>query len=410
MSSSEVNVENAESNKKLTPFKLAVILGSLGAFGPLSVDMYLPALPLVAEDFNTTQTTVQLSLTFFLFGIVAGQLLIGPISDSTGRKTPLLIGLVIYTIASLCCIFTTSVVLFIALRFIQGLSGASGMVLSRAILRDYFSGKELTKTFAMLALIQGAAPVLAPVLGGIVLLFAPWKGVFVFLTIVGLTMFFVVRFLLPESLEESKRTKGSVKKTLLTFRQLLFDRSFIGFAIAIGLLFSVMFAYISSSSFVLQNVYGLSAQMYSFIFAINGMGLVLFSQLTGRLVSRISEYKLLMTGILLNFAGTVTLLLLLIVKAEIYFIILPLFISVASFGMVNTTAQSLALQNQGKIAGSASALLGVCQYVFAGIVAPLAGLGANPAVSMGVAMVSCSIGGILVYIILIRTWIKKVQN
>lgn len=394
--------EQRNRNFNTKPLKLAAILGSLGAFAPLSIDMYLPALPLIAEELSTTQSSVQLSLTFFLFGLVVGQLLLGPISDAKGRRKPLLIGLALYTVSSLLCVFASSIEVFIGLRFIQGLTGASGIVLSRAILRDFFSGSKLTKVFAMLALIQGSAPVLAPVLGGIVLLFAPWKGVFLFLTIVGFVMFLIVLFLLPESLDESLRTKGSILQTFITFKQLLVDRSFIGFALAIAFMYAMMFAYISGSSFVLQNLYGVSAQVYSLIFAINGIGIVTCSQITGRLVGRFNEMKLLVTGILMSFIGTVTLLIMLIVEAPIYFILPPLFIAISSVGIVNTTGQSLALQNQGKIAGSASALLGVLQYILAGTIAPLTGLGSHPAISMGVVMVIGSIGAIVSYLLLIR--------
>lgn len=407
MNGSQGMIERNNKDINLNPLKLAAILGSLGAFAPLSVDMYLPALPIIAEDLSTTQSTVQLSLTFFLFGLVIGQLLLGPISDAKGRRKPLLIGLALYTVSSLLCVFATSIELFIALRFVQGLTGASGIVISRAILRDFFSGSQLTKVFAMLALIQGSAPVLAPVLGGIVLLFAPWKGMFVFLSLVGFVMFFVVLFRLPESLEESSRSKASIMQTFITYKQLLVDRSFIGIALAIAFMYAMMFAYISGSSFVLQNVYGISAQMYSMIFAINGIGIVTCSQITGRLVGRFSELKLLVVGIMMSFIGTAILLVMLILEAKIYFIIPPLFIAIASVGIVSTTGQSLALQNQGKIAGSASALLGVMQFILAGIIAPLTGIGNDPAISMGVVMIIGSIGAILAYLLLIRMKFMK---
>jgi DHA1 family bicyclomycin/chloramphenicol resistance-like MFS transporter len=384
------------------PMKLAAILGALGAFAPLSIDMYLPALPHIAKELHTSQSIVQLSLTFFLFGLVLGQLMVGPISDAKGRRKPLLFGLLVYAVCSLLCIFAPTIELFIVLRFLQGVSGASGIVLSRAILRDVFSGKKLTKVFAMLALVQGAAPVLAPVLGGIILLFAPWKGVFLFLAVVGLVIFFIVLFYLPESLDVRMRSKGSIKETFITFKKLFLDRSFIGYALVIAFLFTMMFAYISGSSFVFQEMYGLSAQLYSLIFAVNGIGIVLCSQLTGRLVGIVSEKKLLVTGIGLSFVGTAVLLVLLLLKAKIYFILPPLFLAIASMGMVNTSGQSLALQNQGKVAGSASALLGVLQYVIAGSFAPLTGLGNDPSVSMGIVMMIGSVFAILSYLFLIR--------
>lgn len=394
----------------MKPLSLAAILGTLAAFAPLSIDMYLPALPKIADELNTSQSFVQLSLTFFLFGLVIGQLLVGPLSDSYGRRKPLLIGLIIYAIVSLLCVVSPSIEIFIALRFLQGLSGASGIVLSRAIVRDIYSGKELTKFFALLALIQGIAPVLAPVLGGLLLLFAPWKGVFIFLTLVGLAMFFIVLFYLPDSLDHRLRRKSSVKSTFLTFKQLCFDRSFIGFALALAFVHSMMFAYISASSFVLQDVYEVSAQMYSVIFAMNGLGIAISAQLTGRLAGRFKEVTLLKVGIGTAFVGSTSLFLLLAIHASLYFVLPVMLFAISSMGIVSSTGQSLALQHQGKIAGSASALLGVLQYTLSGTVAPLTGLGSNPALTMGLIMTTQSAGAILAYLLLVRFNLLKVQQ
>jgi DHA1 family bicyclomycin/chloramphenicol resistance-like MFS transporter len=404
------SAKNKNQQLHSKPLQLAAILGTLAAFAPLSIDMYLPALPFIAEELNTTQSFVQLSLTFFLFGLVLGQLLVGPLSDSLGRRKPLLIGLVIYTIASLLCVVSPSIEAFIGLRFIQGLSGASGIVLSRAIVRDLFAGKELTKFFALLALIQGIAPVLAPVLGGIVLLFAPWKGVFIFLTAIGIAMFFIVLFYLPDSLDEGLRTKGSVKSTLTTFKQLFVDRSFIGFALSLAFIHSMMFAYISGSSFVLQNKYEVSAQLYSFIFAMNGIGIAVLAQITGRLVGRLQETTLLKIGIGMAFVGSASLFILLAFDAKLIFILPVLLLAISSMGVVSTTGQSLALQNQGKVAGSASALLGVLQYTLSGTIAPLTGLGSNPAIAMGLVMTIQAIGAILAYLFLVRLTPLKIQQ
>src|SRR3954454_8364229 len=272
--------------------KLAAILGTLAAFAPLSIDMYLPALPHIAKELGTTQSFVQLSLTFFMLGLALGQLLIGPLSDVRGRRTPLLIGLALYSVASLLCAFSPTIWIFIVLRFIQGLSGAAGIVLSRAIVRDICSGLELTKFFSLLALVNGLAPILAPVLGAFVLLFAPWKGVFIILSLIGVVMFLLVLFSLPETLPVDSRSAGGIKQTAKTFKQLFLDRSFIGIALSLALVSAVLFAYISGSSFVLQNVYGTSPLVYSLIFAINGIGIGVASQVTGKLAGRISETKL----------------------------------------------------------------------------------------------------------------------
>ncbi len=389
---------NLLNSKRL---KLAAILGTLAAFAPLSIDMYLPALPHIAEELNTTQSFVQLSLTLFMLGLALGQLLVGPLSDVRGRRTPLLIGLAIYSIASLLCAFSPSIWIFITLRFIQGLSGAAGIVLSRAIVRDIYSGLELTRFFSLLALVNGIAPILAPVLGAFVLLFAPWKAVFIILSLIGVVMFLLVLFSLPETLPVDSRSKGGIKQTASTFKQLFLDRSFIGFAVSLALVNAVLFAYISGSSFVLQNIYGTSPQAYSLIFAINGIGIAIASQITGKLAGRISETKLFVVGIAMAFTGSITLLILLLFQAGLYFILPPLLIAVSSMGVVMTTGNSLALQNQGKTAGSASALLGMLQFVLAGIVAPLTGLGNHPAVSMGVVMTIVSIGAILSFLLLV---------
>ena len=382
-------------------WKLAAILGTLAAFAPLSIDMYLPALPHIASELHTTPSFVQLSLTFFMLGLALGQLLVGPLSDVRGRRTPLLIGLAIYSVASLLCAFSPSIWFFIALRFIQGLSGAAGIVLSRAIVRDIYSGLEMTKFFSLLALVNGIAPILAPIIGALVLLFAPWKAVFIILSLIGVVMFFLVLFSLPESLPVESRSVGGLMQTTKTFKQLILDRSFIGFALSQALVSAVLFAYISGSSFVLQNVYGTSPLVYSLIFGLNGVGIATASQITGKLADRISEVKLFFAGIIMAVFGSITLLVLLAFQANLYLILIPLLIAISSIGVVSTTGNSLALQSQGKIAGSASALLGLLQFFFAGIVAPLTGLGHNPSLSMGIVMTVVSLGAVLSFFLLV---------
>lgn len=379
---------------------MAIVLGTLAAFAPLSIDMYLPALPDIANDLHTKPSLVQLSLTFFLLGLSLGQLLAGPLSDVRGRRKPLLIGLLIYFAVSLLCAFSQSIWGLIGLRFIQGLAGAAGIVISRAIVRDLYSGTELTKFFSLLALVNGVAPILAPILGGQLLRIAPWQGVFIVLSVIGLVMFLVVLFGLPETLSEDSRSQGGIKNTLTTFQQLLSDRSFIGYALSQGLVFAAMFAYISGSPFVLQNMYGASPQMFSLIFAINGLGIIISSQITGRLAGRISERKLFTAGICISFIGAIALLIMLLLDAGLYAILPPLFFVVASIGVVSTSGFSLAMQNQGKSAGSASALLGVLSLIFGGGVAPLVGLGDSPAISMGIVIACASTGAVLSYMFL----------
>ncbi|MGG1679980.1 multidrug effflux MFS transporter [Neobacillus sp. NRS-1170] len=382
---------------------MAIVLGSLAAFGPLSIDMYLPALPNIAKDFHTNASSVQLSLSFFVIGLASGQLLTGPISDVTGRRKPLLVGLMIYFIVSLLCVFSTSIWGLITLRLIQGFAGSAGIVISRAIVRDLYSGSELTKFFSLLALVNGLAPILAPIIGAQLLKAFPWQGVFIVLSIIGLVMFFVILFGIPETLPQEKRSAGGIKNTFYPFLKLIMDRSFMGYALAQGLVFASMFAYISGSPFVIQDIYGASPQMFSLIFAINAIGIMINSQTAGRLAGGIPESKLFKFGLGMSSIAGIILLLLLFLQANLIFVLVPLFFVVSSVGMVNTAGFSLAMQSQGKNAGSASALLGVTSFAFGGIAAPLVGIGGGQtAIPMGIVIVCAGCGAVLSYMILVK--------
>ncbi|MCQ6277661.1 multidrug effflux MFS transporter [Bacillus sp. EB600] len=391
---------------------MAVVLGSLAAFGPLSIDMYLPAFPDLARDFHTSPTLVQFSLTFFLLGLSSGQLLAGPLSDVFGRRKPLLIGLILYFAVSLLCVFSPSIWLFILLRLIQGLAASAGVVISRAIVRDLYEGSELTKFYALLALVNGLAPILAPVAGAQLLKVVSWNGLFVVLSVIGLIMFFVVLFGLPETLHEKKRSSGGIKNTFMTFRNLILDQSFIGYALAQGLVFAAMFAYISGSPFVVQTIYGGSPTMFSLIFAVNAVGIMIASQTTGRLAGRIHESKLFVFGLGLSLIGGLCLLALILMQASLYIILVPLFFVVASVGVTNTAGFSLAMQKQGKNAGSASALLGVLSLALGAIAAPLVGLGGeHTAIPMGIVIVCAGVGAALSFLFLIvRTKTNRNEN
>lgn len=401
------------NNLKLEPsrsfrIKLAVILGSLATIGPLSIDMYLPAFPMIAEELHTNASQVQLSLTFFMIGLAIGQLFAGPFSDMHGRRMPLLIGLIFYSAASLLCALSPSIWTLILLRFVQGIAGSAGIVISRAIVRDLYSGSELTKFFSLLMLVNGLGPILAPIIGGQLLRFTSWQGVFVVLSIVGIALLFFAFFGLTESLPLEKRAKSGLKNTLITFRNLISDRTFMGYASSQGLVFAAMFAYISGSSFVFQNIFGVTPQMYSLIFAINGLGIIIATQITGRLAGRIGETTLLFFGLRLSAFGGIMLLIMILVGADLIAVLVPLFLVVSSVGIVNTTGFSLAMQSQGKAAGSAAALQGVLSISIGGMVAPLVGLaGSDTAIPMGIVIACASLGSILSYTILVRHKAKK---
>lgn len=353
---------------------MVLLLGSLTAFGPLSMDMYLPGLPGVADDFGTTASFAQLSITAALIGLAIGQLVFGPMGDIKGRRRPLLFTLTVYAVASLLCVFSSNVWIFVGLRLIQGISAAAGIVIARAASRDLYSGKELTKFIAMLALVNGAAPILAPLFGGIVMNFASWRFVFVILAAIGVVMLFAVAFTLPETLPEQNRKTGGLSETFQSFGILLKDRSFMGVALAQAFVSTSMFAYIAGSPFVLQNIYGITPQQFSVVFAVNGIGIIIAAQLTGRLSAAINEVRMMKWGVGASFTGGLLLLAAVWLILPMWVILIALFLVVSSVGVVNTTGFSLGMERHGKIAGSASAFLGILPFAGGGLVSPLVGI------------------------------------
>jgi MFS transporter, DHA1 family, multidrug resistance protein len=397
------SIQQVQVKKPLAKVWMVLILGSLTAFGPLSLDMYLPSLPLVADDLHTTASLAQLSLTFCLLGLALGQLFFGPLSDIQGRRLPLVATLIIYSVSSILCAFSPNVWILVSLRFVQGLTGAAGIVIARATARDQYSGKDLTKFVSLLALVNGAAPILAPISGGVILQFASWQTVFIILGIIGLVMFLVVALFLPETLPEAKRAEGGMLATLKTFRNLIKDRLFMGIALIQAFISTSMFAYIAGSPFVLQNLYNVTPQQFSLLFALNGIGIILSAQITGRLAGKISEVKLLMSGIVIAAAGSVGLLIVTFLHLPLIAMAIALFLVVSSVGIVSTTSFSLAMQSQGRSAGSASALLGLLPFIGGAIVSPLVGIaGEQSAVPMTIIIAIFNMGALCLYSILLH--------
>lgn len=372
MSSSSTALQRGTKSNRLL---IAVILGMLAGIGPLSIDMYLPALPALADDLNASASLAQLSLTACLVGIALGQLIVGPISDVKGRRSPLLIGMAVYAAISLLCVFAPSIWTFIVLRFVQGFAGAAGIVISRASARDLYAGAELTRFFALLMLINGAAPILAPMIGAEVVTFTNWRGVFMVLSISGLLMLAAVFVGLRETLPRERRSGGGLQGTLRTFGRLLGNKPFMGYALTQGLMMAAMFAYISGSSFVLQGLYDVTPRGYSLVFGLNGLGIIAASQIAGRLAGKIEARRLLASGLAVASGGAVILMAAVVLDLGLPVVIAGFFFVVSSVGITSATTTSLALQDQGGSAGSASALLGMLSFVFGGIAAPLVGLG-----------------------------------
>lgn len=382
---------------------LVFVLGALTAFGPLSMDMYLPALPIVTADFSTTASLAQLSITSCLIGLAVGQLFFGPLSDVIGRKKPLLMTLTVYMAASLLCALSVNIWMFTGLRFVQGLAGSAGVVISRAAAKDLFDGKELTKFIALLALVNGAAPILAPISGGAILNWVSWEMIFYLLALIGLLMLLAIAVTFRETLPEEQRGEGGLLKTLQNFRVLFFDKEFMGISLTFAFVSMSMFAYISGSPFVLQNVYDLSAQQFSVVFATNGIGIILAAQLAGKLSDSINEKKLLQFGAITSFTGAILLFIAITFHAGLWIVLLSLFLIVSSVGIVNTTSFSLGMQKRGKIAGSASAFLGILPFGGGGLVSPLVGMGGDySAFPMALTILICSLIAFILYTVMVK--------
>jgi len=401
MSSTPVPTHDSRSPRRAW---LVFILGALSAFGPLSIDMYLPALPSLSRDFGTGASQAQLTLSACLLGLALGQTIAGPISDALGRRRPLLVGLTAYALASLLCVVAPSVLALVVLRFVQGCAGAAGIVIARAVVRDLHSGEALARFFSLLMLVNGLAPILAPLFGGLLLRFTSWRGVFIVLAVIGALLLLAAATGLRETLPPDRRQSGGIRATIMTFRKLLASRSFVGYALSCGLAFAAMFAYISGSPFVLQDIYGLSPQLFSVMFGANALGLMTAGQINGRLVGRVPLTRLLAAGLTATATGGVALLAVVITGGIGLVGILPsLFVVVSSLGFVLPNATALALSGHPRNAGSASALLGVLQFAIGAAAAPLVGaLGSRTALPMSVVMATLGVCALVTFALLVR--------
>ncbi|MER5393956.1 Bcr/CflA family multidrug efflux MFS transporter [Saccharopolyspora sp. NPDC002686] len=383
--------------------KYVLILGGLSAFGPLSIDMYLPAFPEIAAELGTGASQVQLSLTACTLGLALGQLVAGPLSDTYGRRRPLLVGLVVFTLASLLCAIAPSAYALAGLRLVQGLGGAAGIVIARAVVRDMYSGVAMARFFSLLMLVNGLAPILAPLIGGQLLRVTSWRGVFLALGLIGALLLAATAFGVHETLPAESRRAGNLGETLRTFRALLGDRVFVAYSLSAALAFAAMFAYISGSSFVLQDVFGMSPQAFSLVFGINSLGIVLVGQLNARLVDRAEPRRLLAVGLGVNALGGVSVAVSALVGAGLIGLLPALFLVASSIGMVSPNATALALSGNPETAGSASALLGVMQFSAGALAAPLVGsAGTGTALPMGLVMGALSLAAVLVFVVLAR--------
>lgn len=365
-----------------------ILLGALSALAALSLDMYVPGLPAMAADLKTTASATQLTLTACLIGLALGQLFVGPLSDARGRRRPLLIGMTLYTAASVLCALAPSIWLLIPMRLVQGAAGGAAMVIATAAVRDRGeNGTATARLFATLMVVNGIAPIAAPVIGGQLLHWTTWRGVFLVLAGIGAALLATSVFLFGESHPVSRRrmSGGGIRALMPVYRNLLRDRVFVGCLLGNGLALGGMFGYISGSPFVLQDIHGLTAQQYSLVFAANGTGIVLGSQASRVLVGRFSARSLMLAGLTGVSAGGVGVLLSVLANAGLPVLLPLLFLNVACLGLVLPNAGALGLAKHGDAAGAAASLLGPTPYVLGALASPLVGLGGrHDAAPMGV--------------------------
>lgn len=379
--------------------QIIVALGVLSTFGPLSLDVYLPMLPQLAAELQASTSGAQLTITACLIGLALGQVIAGPLSDRYGRRRPLIIGLVAFALASLACAIAPSIGVLLILRLIQGLSGASGLVLARAIARDLYEGRTLVVFFSRLIVISGLAPILAPVLGGQLSRIMSWRGVFAVLAGLGLALLINSLIALRETLPPDRRTEAGIARVLQSFAVLLHDRLFVGAMLSAGMAAASLFAYVAGSPFVLQRVYGLSPTQFSLVFGVNAIGIMTAGQIGARLSRRWSAFRVLGLGLTVNLCGAVAVLVALGWRLDLPVLATGLFILVSAFGLIFPMATSIAMSNYPERAGAASSLFGVSQFTLGAVAAPIVGLaGERSVLPLGMVIVGSSVLATLIFL------------
>jgi DHA1 family bicyclomycin/chloramphenicol resistance-like MFS transporter len=385
--------------------RLVLVLGSLIALGPLTIDMYLPALPTLADDLRTTAAAAQLTLTGTLVGLALGQLLVGPLSDTFGRRRPLLFGVGVHVVASLLCLVAPNVEVLGGLRLLQGIGAASASVVSMAIVRDLFVGRAAATLFSRLMLVLGVAPVVAPTIGGEILRFTSWRGVFAVLAVLALALLVMAAMALPETLPAERRRPLGVGNTLRTYRGLLRDRTFVGLVLVAGLAMAGLFGYVAGSSFVFQEQFGLDQQQFGLLFGAGAVFLIGGTQLNALLLRRFEPRVLLPAALVLGTAAGVVLLLLAAAgTGGLIGVVVPLWTVLFAVGVVLPNAPALALARHGEAAGTAAALLGAVQMGVGAVISPLVGVLGNDAVAMGVVVSGGTLLALAVLLAVVKPW------
>jgi DHA1 family bicyclomycin/chloramphenicol resistance-like MFS transporter len=382
---------------------LTVVLCLLTVFGPISMDLYLPVLPALTRDLHTSTSAAQLTVTACLLGLAFGQVIAGPISDRFGRRRPLLAGALAYILTAVLCALSPTITTLIAARFIQGLAGAVGIVIAQAAGRDLYSGGKLMRYYGRLTVIAGLAAIVGPVLGGQLASVTDWRGFFVFLAAIGAVILLACLLVFRETLPAPDRTSGGLTQTGSDFRRLLSDRVLLGAVLVTGMVNAALFAYLSGATYVLQGIYGLSPQGYSFAFAFNSLGFIVFGFAAGRLSERLSECATLAVGLAMCVAGAGGLLVTAAWHLPLIAVVASLFTMVGGIAVTTPPTTSLALANYPDIAGTASSLLGLARFALGGLAAPLVGLGgAHDAVPLALVTVAVTLLATATFLATIR--------
>jgi DHA1 family bicyclomycin/chloramphenicol resistance-like MFS transporter len=371
---------------------LPTLLLLLTVFGPISMDLYLPALPALTTEVGAAISVAQLTVTACLIGLALGQLIAGPVSDQFGRRRVLLTGVVAYVLTSALCAASPSIEALIAARFVQGLAGGVGIVIGQAAGRDVFAGTQLIRFYGRLTVFGGLAAVIGPLLGGQLNTFLDWRGLFAFLALVGAILLAVIAGAFPETLPAERRTSGGFTRTVSDFRTLLADRRFLGAILTQGFLYAALFAYLSGATYVLQEIYGLSPQAYAATFGLNSAGFMMAGFLAGRAAERWSVPGTLTLGIAVTGAGALGLLITGLTGAPLPVVIVSLLALASGVAISSPPATTLALADWPQMAGTASSLLGMVRFGFGGISAPLVGVaGAGTVLPLGAVTTVCVI-------------------
>ncbi len=351
-----------------------LILGALSAFGPLAIDFYLPAFPAMAHAFGTDEKHVQTTLAAYFLGLSLGQLAYGPVADRFGRRLPLLFGVGLFTVASLACAYAPNLDSLILARFVQALGGCAGMVLSRAIVSDKCDAVASAKVFSQLMLVMGLAPILAPMLGGVLVNVAGWQSIFLALGLFSAACLLAVGLGLPESLP-AHVPRQPLSGALRQYLSLFGDRVFVGHALTGGIAIAGMFAYIAGSPFVFIKLHGVPPEHYGWLFGTNAAGFILMAQVNARLLAKRGPAFLLARAVWLYLVAALALLVVAALRpAQLWPLLVPLFVCIASLGCIIPNASACAMSGQGTRAGSASALMGCLQFSVAAGAAALVGV------------------------------------